>query len=206
MISSCGIIPLKRVEGPLKEEPTIVHSCNIRANIDSEFQDIVYAREDAGITTRVGVLPFFVPESFSNYGEDVSVAFKREMLRSQAFNIVEYFKHGNWQEHSEDFTTGNLLAINMARNAGYNTIVVGQIDGKSSGRRHRLDTKLIDVPSAITLWSGSLEITSSKPTTDSLSEFFNLKREVPNIFDFDGLAEEMARCAVHEGFLGKARN
>lgn len=190
--------------------PAQVHDCKMHAYINAVFPDYIKSRYNNMIRVRLAVLPFDVPESFAsngayapNYGLDIARDLVGELYRSGQVSIVELLNRDRWPGKKEEFFTGNYGAIQIARDAGFNFVMVGQMAAIQDSKQLRFYSKLIDTTNSMTIWYGQTEIATSEPAVRRMLTELTLAHAEPSQLDFAGRVLEFASCTVNEIFNGK---
>ncbi|MCC6933994.1 MAG: hypothetical protein IT292_12220 [Deltaproteobacteria bacterium] len=153
-------------------------------------------------------MPFWVEESFasgigksSDLGNDLARIFQRELIRSKEIPVVEIFFRDRWPGRRGDFNEGNYQALMLARNAGYDLVLLGRLLPITDPSVLITDTKVVDVLTGVTLWSGQTTHTSYRREQRELLGKTPFFKNRPEIFDFSERVTELAECTVHEGIL-----
>ncbi len=163
----------------------------------------------AGQPTRMAIFPFDVPEKFvlsrqqdRNFGVELAELFQRELLRSGELHIVELFDRDNWPGKRSDFFSGNYEALDMARNAGYDLVLVGRMEDIVNDEDITVVTKIIDTSNGVTLWSSkTVSYSKARPLNDTFADlsYGGVKRR-PELFHFPERTERVAVCTVERIF------
>ncbi|MCC6220413.1 MAG: hypothetical protein IT291_04135 [Deltaproteobacteria bacterium] len=178
-------------------------SCKIRAYVDKDFVSYVRSRFHSEQPVRLAIMPFDVPESFAaqpgkprHFGKDLAEAFQAEFLRQEKISIVEFFNIATWPGKREEFLEGNYASMELARGAGYDFLLVGQLAELRSDDELKLLTKVIDLSNNVTLWYGDTTVHSGKRDSNrELSKIF-LERDRPDVFSFEEQVYSLAECTL----------
>lgn len=183
--------------------PLFTDGCNLRAETNLQLQDYVSHRYGSDHPVRAAVIPFDVPESFALPGND-SEYFGRtlarklvmELHRSAVLPIVELFNRDRWPGKREEYFTGNYRAIEQARNAGYDLVVLGYMENIQNDNSFTILTKVIDTSNQVTIWSASTEAYSLDRSWRRSLAWFPLYDDQPNKFQFPEKIDTFAQCTV----------
>lgn len=157
---------------------------------------------------RVAVMPFDVPESFAfqgtasvNYGRTLASKFQRAFLQTEELSIVELFDRDNWPGKSDEFFAGNYGAMKLARDAGYDVVVLGRMNDIVDGRNLAVNVKIIDLNTSITLWFGEITAyTHEKLIREAMSKA-GVSKEKHEDFQFEERTDELANCAAESAIV-----
>ncbi len=184
----------------------------MRAYVNAGLLDYLKTRYDSTNTSRLAIIPFNVPESFApsgmqsrHFGRDIALNFHQEIVGSGELGIVELFNRDRWPGKRAEFSHGNYQAIESARNAGYDLVLVGYLEDIVNETDLTLLTKLIDTSNGVTLWYGrTVTYSARRPLRRSISEYsFGFVRDRPDSFAFQERVAEMARCTVDSILYGE---
>lgn len=198
-ITTCGISCT--VTQPHKE------SCKMRAYLNTDLEDYISSRFHKGSPVRMAIVPFSVPANLSyasnqqpGLGQQLAWKVHAEMMTSENVPIVEVFNRSDWPGKNQEFFSGNFGALSQAREAGYDLVMVGQVDPPRTTSSLVVHTKIIDVDSGITLWYGT-SYANSKITKNFNNSFVNTfikVKEEPSRTYFNELVDQSATCMVDE--------
>ncbi|RMG41457.1 MAG: hypothetical protein D6719_08545 [Candidatus Dadabacteria bacterium] len=123
----------------------------------------------------MAIIPFTVPANVTSRGNqfpglDVQLAYKvhSEFLRSGRVPIVEVLNRQDWPGKRDEFFNGNFGAIEMARAAGYDLVLVGFVDNMTSLDQMSSYTKVIETETGMTIWYGRVTARTKRDQYDSL--------------------------------------
>ncbi len=146
-------------------------------------QDLVThlsARFKRGETPRVAIIPFDVPVNFSaimnprlRLGHKLASDFQKAFLEQGENLIVEVVDRAEWPGKRLDFDTGNYIALEQARRAGFDYILVGYMDEIKNDYILTVHTKVIDTENDQTIWYGTTDVSSSSRPTRGLLNVFS---------------------------------
>jgi len=177
--------------------------CKIRTYTNFGLQSYTSKQFGTHQPVRIAVLPFEVPETFAyhtgtagSYGAELANRVKAELVRSEEPYIVEYFSEAKWVGKKEDFFDGNYAALNVARNAGYDLIVLGYLTDITPQGLLELQTKIIDTNTAVTIFWARTALDSS-PTVFSraMMDFGYIPQNDSNL-RISERSEELVRCTT----------
>jgi hypothetical protein len=195
------------------ELPTIniKESCKNRAHTNLGLSDFISSRFHRGSPVRLGIMPFSVPANLSSYntehpgvGNRLAWSVRSHLLGKEEIPIVEVFNRPSLPGHKDEFFTGNFGAISLAREAGYDLVMVGYLEPTRSINTAILHTKIIEVEGGITVWFGESELLSREKTIQSYEDSWFGRGEVPSKVFTNELFDSLAKCAV-EGMLAEAQ-
>ncbi|MFN8388883.1 MAG: hypothetical protein U0136_01175 [Bdellovibrionota bacterium] len=151
----------------------------------------------------MAVLPFDVPETFAppgndavNYGRELARKFEMELHSAGTVPIVELFDRDRWPGKREEFFKGNYRAIELARAAGYDLVLVGYLEELRDPTMMTIYTKIIDTQNQVTVWSAQTIVYSDARTIRTGMSKLELVKERPELFHFPERTDEVARCTV----------
>jgi len=149
------------------------------------------------------ILPFVVPENFAqpgadvpNVGRELAVEFAAQFRGAGAIPVVEMYNVDRWPGRREDFATGNYQALQLARNAGFDFLVVGYLEDLKGDDFFNIQVKLIDVSNNITLHHSLLRAYSRDRLWSREFGRSWFVQEHPNNYSFPEIIDESARCGV----------
>ncbi len=175
-------------------------SCKIQAYIETPFIHYINTRYGSDSFIRVAIIPFDLPETFANnstfYARLLATNFKKHLLSTKEIAIVEMFDRDSWPLKFKEFRTGNHKAIEQARNAGYDMVLVGKVNKITNPNELTIETKMIDTNTSITLWFSKTTVLSHAKTLDKNMDSFGLSKYKPSKFYFKELLEEVSLCTV----------
>lgn len=176
--------------------------------------DYVSQRYHRDQPKRYGVLPFDTQENFAAPGSmpgsvlndlphDLARRFQAELSRTSELGIVEVFDQTPWQGKKEEFFQGNYRALQLARNAGYDFLVVGQLEPSRTAETFIIYTKIIDLSDNVTVWYARTEVTSNTKAWEKGVGVIVPQKARPDLLysreRFDEFAECTANYIVHSG-------
>ncbi len=194
------------------ELPTIniKKSCKNRAHTNLGLSDFISSRFHRGSPVRLGIMPFSVPANLSarnselpGVGNKLAWSVRSHLLGKEEIPIVEVFNRPSLPGHKDEFFTGNFGAISLAREAGYDLVMVGYLEPTRSLTNAILHTKVIEAEGGITVWFGESEIVSREKMLQSYEDSWFGRGEVPSSIFTNEVFDHLAKCAV-EGILGEA--
>jgi hypothetical protein len=187
--------------------PWVGESCTIRADIDGDLLAYIKSRYDETLPKRFAVLPFDVPENFTPPGnlpggtanstaQQLARMLQSALLAQEELGIVEVFDRENWPRKRDEFFRGNYQAIEQARLAGYDFVIVGMLEPLTEDTMLRFQTKLIDTATSFTIWSGMTEIFSNERDWNRLARRRELLKGDEQLFRFRDRFEYYAQCTA----------
>jgi hypothetical protein len=143
--------------------------CKIQTYNDAVPIEYISNRKRLTNPIRLAVFPFSVPENFahpgpdsSHFGRKLAQAFQSSLLSTGEIPIVELYGIDRWPGKKEEFFAGNFQAISLARNAGYDLVLVGYLEELKNDKDLVVYTKLIDTFNSVTIWSAQTTATSNR--------------------------------------------
>jgi hypothetical protein len=117
---------------------------------------------------RVGIIPFSAPvniayagSEFPGLGMELTEELQRRLMETGALPIVEILNRQDWPGKKEEFNTGNFHALVMARDAGYDLIIVGSVERVNDLKTLAAMVRLIEVESGTTVYVGRSSVTNA---------------------------------------------
>jgi hypothetical protein len=179
--------------------------CNTRAYVRTDLASYIDQRFTPKSPVRVGIIPFEVPANFSarsaqmpGLGNQLAWAVHRDLLATETFPIIEVFNREDWPRKKEQFFTGNFGALQIARDAEYDLIVVGYLEPITRLDTWNVHTKVIEVASGTTLWYGSSKVYTNRADMHEVSSFVGLTDRRPDIMWNDKLLDTVAECIARD--------
>lgn len=193
LLSSCSLI----------KSPLDWQRCKRHTYINLVLTDYLKQRFHSQQMARMAIVPFDVPETFApafndsrNYGRELARNFQAEMNKVGEVSIVELFDRDRWPGKRDDFFKGNYEAVEIARAAGYDFVLIGYLENIKNDSTLELDTKIIDTQNQVTVWSAKTEVESNaRGLREDLSQV-HLTKKQPELFDFPERTRELVRCTV----------
>ncbi len=179
--------------------------CKSHAYVRVGLADYISQRFDSGAPVRIGIIPFSVPANLSNFGgrtlstgTDIAWRLHAQLLKRNETAIIEVFPREDWPGKQEEFFKGNFGAIAQAREAGYDMVVVGLVDGIRSLEEMTAHSKLIDLDNGITVWYGTSTATIEKPAMDSPLYTLGLSSARPDMVETNNLVDLLSICVAND--------
>ncbi len=183
-------------------------TCTTRAYIRTPLNRYLNARFDLNAPVRMGIIPFATQANISAWGRELhglgiqmASTMKNEFLRTGEVPIVELMNRQDWPAKKEEFHAGNFTSIEMARNAGYDLVLTGLLENITEMNELTLQTKVIEVASGMTVWSGKTTIETSKHEYERSRPIVWFKRRRADKLDIYKLSDELVMCAIDEILL-----
>ena len=196
------------VEDQLGVEIThhLTYRCKNHAYANAGLEDFINTRFHSSAPVRMGIIPFAVPANLSGYnaeqpgvGNTLAWKVQSQILDRQVVPIVEVLNRASLPGHKDEFFTGNFGSIDMAREAGYDLIMIGYLEPTRSLDEAKMYTKIIEVEGGITVYFGESTLASNQRTFDKVgSTVFG--GETPSNIYTNELFDKLSRCVV-EGAL-----
>lgn len=180
-------------------------SCNSHAYVRTVLSDYISNRFHRDSPVRLAVIPFSVPANISSVnserqglGNELAWKTQAYLLGREATPIVEVLNREDWPGKKDEFRTGNFGAIALAREAGYDLVLVGYLDSMRSLEEATLHTKLIEVESGITVWYGTTRAVTYRRDANEAVDFFGIQDRRPDMIATSALADKLAKCVAEE--------
>lgn len=177
--------------------------CKSRAYINNRLTDFVTQRFGSRSQARLGIIPFTVPANFAgqgpgrpDWGYDMSVMLNQELLASAQVPVVEVLDRRDWPGKNEEFSAGNFGAIQSARDAGYDLVLVGMLQPIRNSNELSIAAKVIETESNITVWYGSVDVLSYRPEIARSAAYINLTSLQPNRLYSTEMSAVLAKCVA----------
>ena len=181
--------------------------CKIRTYVDVGLLDYISSRYHSGQAPRIAIIPFEVPETFApagkpsiNYGRELAHLFHQELLRGNELSVVEIFDRNNWPGKKAEFFTGDYTALQLARNAGYDFLILGYMEEINNESDITILTRAIDLSNNVTVWYARSTVSSNERVlrrTYSYWSFGFLMKDQPELFAFPERSQLLIRCTVN---------
>jgi len=149
----------------------------------------------------MAIIPFSVPANLSamnaeqtGLGNDLAWQIHALLLDSGEVPIVEVLNRQDWPAKKEEFFTGNFGALSMAREAGYDLVMVGLVEKQNSLSTLSAYSKILDVDSGVTVWYGKTTAFTRRRDFDNLSWNFRMSNEDPSLFYTGTLIHKTSQC------------
>ncbi len=156
----------------------------------------------------MAIIPFDAQENFSppmnptlRFGNRLAQGFQQQFLARNENIIAEVFLR-DWPGKRLDFTAGNFQAINYARDAGYDFVVVGFAEDIVNDLKIRVHTKVIDVNDSITVWYGTTDVKSNARSARGFMRAAT-RGSYPardDLFEFEERIDKLAKCTAERIF------
>jgi hypothetical protein len=179
--------------------------CKSRAYIQMNLADFISERFRSNAPVRLAIIPFTVPANLATRSIDqpgldttFTARLHEELLRRGIVPIVEVLNRHDWPGKKEEFSVANFGSLSFAKEAGYDFVLVGQIEPLRAGDRMAANAKLIEVESGITLYYGRTEAFTWRGDGKTVTDTLGITKRRPDInysFELNG---ELARCVADE--------
>lgn len=177
--------------------------CNSHAYSRTILSDFLSNRFHSNSPVRLAVIPFSAPANISGFsserpglGNELAWKVRAELLASGQVPIVEILNRQDWPGKKEEFFMGNFGAIAVAREAGYDLVLVGHIHTPEALDRLKASTKLIEVESGITVWYGDTEVKTYAPELQSARAALWLDERRPAMLYLPRMVNRLSQCIV----------
>ncbi len=178
-------------------------TCKTRAYTRTILSDYVSTRFVSGSPVRMAIIPFSSPANISmnsierpGVGNELAWNVHARMLGTDTVPIVEMLNRQDWPGKKEEFFTGNFRAIEYARAAGYDLVMVGAVDEMRSLDSVSAYTKVIDTEAGITVWYGKTDVNTRRDDLNEFTSTIGLTKKRPDLLYTDDLYNKLAKCIV----------
>lgn len=177
--------------------------CKSRAFIGANLADYISTRFNRNAPVRLAIVPYSVPANLSfagaerpGLGSDIAQRLQSELLPTGLVPIVEVFNRQDWPAKKDEFFRGNFNALQMARDAGYDLVMVGNIQPQRSMDSFTAQTKVIEVESGTTVFYGESTVATNRPGWEEARTAIWLDQVTPNQLYIPDMLHELSRCIV----------
>lgn len=180
-------------------------TCNSRAYARAPLAEHLTKRFGRHAPVRLAVIPLAVPANLAaksdelpGMGNLLAWQLHAELTRTEEIPIVEVLEREDWPGKKEEFFHGDFDAIEYARNAGYDLVLIGYVEPMRNLDSLSVFTKLIEVESGITLWYGKTSVESRTQDANRLVAGLWLGDRRPDELPINTLIDRAARCIAKE--------
>jgi|LakMenEpi03Aug12_release.lakeMendotaPanAssembly.Ray.scaffolds.fasta_scaffold688091_1 hypothetical protein len=179
--------------------------CKTRAYVRTDIESFITTRFARNSPVRIAIIPFDVPANLAGssnelpgLGNQLAWRVQQELLRTELLPIVEIFNREDWPRKKEEFFTGNFGALERAKDAGYDMVLVGRMDSQTRIDTWTVHTKLIEVESGISLWYGTSTAYTTRPDQWEIPATLGWVDRRPDLIFSEAILEELATCIAHD--------
>ena len=185
--------------------------CKTRAYVQFVLRDYLTKRFEKNARVRLGIIPFSAPANLSykgaqspGVGSDAAWETQKALLETGAVPIVEVFNRQDWPGKKEEFNTGNYGAIRYGREAGYDLVLVGDVEKMTNLDEVSVVVRLIETESGTTLYTARSTVynTEAWSLLGNINLGFVNRNRVPSILRVNDLLNDLADCIV-QGLLSE---
>jgi len=176
-------------------------TCKSHAHVRMILSDYLSRRFHTNSPVRLAIIPFSVPANLAaqsaereGTGDKLAWLIHQDLLHSDSVPIVEVLNRPDWPGKKEEFFTGNFGAISMAREAGYDLVMVGFLEPMRSTDQMVTHSKIIEVASGITVWYGTVTAVSNRRDVADAWALTTITQERPDLLYYEPLLEKLAYC------------
>ena len=119
-------------------------------------------------------------------------------MKSGEVPIVEVLNRPDWPGKKDEFFSGSFGAISLARQAGYDLLMVGYIEPLTSAHAIKSYTRVIETESGITIWSGETEAKTKQGQLHNIKSTLWLEDKVPSKVYYQDMVDKLAVCVEHD--------
>jgi len=201
LLSSCSITQMAN--------PYDLEQCKTHAYLHLPLDLYLTQRFPRNSPVRVGIVPFSSAANIASKNDQSpgignQLAYKvRDLLLSHGvIPIVEIIPRDDWPRKYDEFYAGNYGAIEMARRAHYDLVLVGMLESTDSLESLAAHTKLIEVYNGITVWSGRSYVETLRNRREKTEPYSWFLTRNPNKIYTNMLIDELSYCIV-DGILAE---
>ena len=205
LLSVTLLTPAVVLSGCLMINRYVGDDCNTRAYVRTDIPGFIDQRFKGGTTARMAVIPFVTQANFTaqnsespGVSDQLAWSVHRELLGYDTLPIIEVFNRQDWPGKKDDFFTGNFGALTLARDAGYDLVLVGYLEKITRLDEWTVHTKIIDVDSGTTLWYGTSRVTNNRADLLEVSSTMGLTDRRPDMLDTKQMTDRAAICIAHD--------
>jgi hypothetical protein len=178
-------------------------TCNSHAYLNRVLNEHISSRFYKHAPVRLAIIPFSTPANLSvrnaespGLGNEMAWQIHRYLLASEEVPIVEVLNRQDWPAKKDEFFTGNYGALNMARDANYDLVLVGLVEQQKALDTLVVYSKVIDVESGVTVWYGKTRAVTNRREFDDWTWHFGMTSKDPSALYFDTLIDKTSQCIV----------
>ncbi len=178
-------------------------SCKSHADIRQGVMDYITRRYPSGAPVRLGIIPFSVPANLTTTNNELpglentlTRKIYSALIDYQEIPIIEILNREDWPGKKEDFFTGNHGALKIARDAGYDLVLVGSVEPLTSLTSMTAYSKLMDTESGVTIWFGKSTVDTHRRRMQNSAAYIGLENRRPDKIFTSSMTEELARCVA----------
>ena len=178
--------------------------CKMRAYVQNPLTDYITSRFQRSSPVRLAVIPFSTPANVAAYdnehiglGNELSYMVQAQLLQSGEVPMVEVLNRQDWPGKKEEFFTGNFGAIALAREAGYDLVLVGLVEPLAALNQMRAYGKLIDVENGVTVWYGETSASTNRNEFNQIGSRLGIEDRRPDQLYNGPLSDKLAECFAH---------
>lgn len=175
--------------------------CKNDAHISTNVEDFISSRFKNGSPVRIGIMPFSSTAISSPFnpprpelGDTIAWNLQQQLAKKELSAIVEVFNRPAMPGLKDEFFTGNFGALDLAREAGYDLVLVGYIDSPRSLTDITAHSKLIEVEAGMTVWYGTTTASSREKRLNRAYDNYIGDGEIPSNTYINELIEQLPRC------------
>lgn len=177
--------------------------CKNRAYLRLVLEDYISTRFHSQAPVRLAVLPTSVPANLSsfrndhpNMGNELAWRLRNELVKNEAAPIIEVLNRYDWPGKKDEFFVGNHQALAVARQAGYDLVLVSYLEPMRSFDEMVMYSKLMETDAGITVWNGRTSVTRSDSLYEKTRSWLDLQKRLPGSTQFEPMIEHLVRCSV----------
>ena len=149
----------------------------------------------------MAVIPFSFPANLAAFNTDhrglgnrLAWQVHSELLHREEIPIVEVFNRQDWPGKRDEFYTGNFGALQRARAAGYDLVLVGMLKDLTSLTSLTSDVKIIEVESGTTLWYARTMVGNNNYISAKNKPWYSSATAEPANLQIDPLVTTLGQC------------
>jgi len=180
-------------------------SCKSHAYVRTILADHISNRYSSDAMVRLAILPFAAPANVTGIGpeqpgmgSELAWQIQARFLEGDQVSIAEVFNRRDWPGKADEFFSGNFGSLELAREAGYDLLLVGLIESPREMDALTAYSKIIEIESGTTLWYGKSTARTARRSNSRLMNSLGLEKRIPSAMHYDVLMDQLARCVVRD--------
>lgn len=181
--------------------------CNSHAYVNRGLTDFIKSRFNYNSPVRLAIVPFSTAANLTaqyterpGFGNEIAWKLHAYLLESGDVPIVEVFNRQDWPLKKEEFFTGNFGGLAMAREAGYDLVLVGYVEQQRNIRQIDAFVKLMDVESGVTVYYGKISSNTIREHFQDFEDTMLISDKRPSDLFLAEIKEKLPSC-ISEAIL-----
>lgn len=180
-------------------------TCQSKAFSQQILADYIATRFVPNSPARLAIVPASVPANMSSFtneqpgvGNELAWKIHQAVLSHHQIPIVEVLNRQEWPGKKEEFFTGNFGAIQFARDAGYDFVLVTRVEPQRSLDSATAYTKVIDVESGTTIYYGTSTASTLRDDYNDWTAPLGLSKRDPSLVYTNQIFDALAKCIAKD--------